>query len=128
MAIQGGKFMPFGTPGGDVQTQAMLQTLLNSGGLGDGRAGGGGGTTLRQLQLPLQRSSRTAEHPGLLRLGGSDGARPPATSWPQLGHKVEWWPDMTWLAGSMGLIVDDRDSGFKSAAADPRRMAFAAGS
>ena len=29
LAIQGRKFMPFGTPGGDVQTQAMLQTLLN---------------------------------------------------------------------------------------------------
>jgi hypothetical protein len=34
---------------------------------------------------------------------------------------------MTWLAGSMGLIVDDRDSGFKNAAADPRRMAYAVG-
>lgn len=32
---------------------------------------------------------------------------------------------MTWLAGSMGLIVEDRDAGFKSA--DPRHMACAAG-
>ena len=30
LAIKGGEhFMPFGTPGGDVQTQAMLQVLLN---------------------------------------------------------------------------------------------------
>jgi gamma-glutamyltranspeptidase/glutathione hydrolase len=30
LAIKGGdQFMPFGTPGGDVQTQAMLQVLLN---------------------------------------------------------------------------------------------------
>jgi len=30
LAIKGGdRFMPFGTPGGDVQTQAMLQVLLN---------------------------------------------------------------------------------------------------
>src|SRR6185437_2556369 len=30
LAIRGGdRFLPFGTPGGDVQTQAMLQVLLN---------------------------------------------------------------------------------------------------
>ena len=30
LAIRGGtEFLPFGTPGGDVQTQAMLQVLLN---------------------------------------------------------------------------------------------------
>jgi gamma-glutamyltranspeptidase/glutathione hydrolase len=125
LAIQGERFMPFGTPGGDVQTQAMLQTLLNLVVWGMGAQEAVEAPRFASYSFPSSFEPH-GEFPGLLRLEGRlDKATGEALS--ALGHKVEWWPDMTWLAGSMGLIVDDRATGFKNAAADPRRMAFAAG-
>jgi gamma-glutamyltranspeptidase/glutathione hydrolase len=125
IAIQGRRFMPFGTPGGDVQTQAMLQTLLNLVVWEMGPQEAVEAPRFASYSFPSSFEPH-AEHPGLLRLEGRM-ERQTGDDLAALGHKVEWWPDMTWLAGSMGLIVDDRDSGFKTAAADPRRMAFAAG-
>ena len=117
LAIQGGKFMPFGTPGGDVQTQAMLQTLLNLVVWGMGAQEAVEAPRFASYSFPSSFEPHP-EYPGLLRLEGRmDKATGDQLA--ALGHKVEWWPDMTWLAGSMGLIVDDRDSGFKNAAADP---------
>jgi gamma-glutamyltranspeptidase/glutathione hydrolase len=126
IAIQGRKFMPFGTPGGDVQTQAMLQTLLNLVVWEMSPQEAVEAPRFASYSFPSSFEPH-GEHPGLLRLEGRM-EQETGDELAALGHKVEWWPDMTWLAGSMGLIVDDRDSGFKSAAADPRRIAFAAGS
>ena len=126
IAIQGRKFMPFGTPGGDVQTQAMLQTLLNLVVWEKSPQEAVEAPRFASYSFPSSFEPH-GEHPGLLRLEGRM-EQETGDELAKLGHKVEWWPDMTWLAGSMGLIVDDRDTGFKSAAADPRRMAFAAGS
>ncbi len=125
LAIQCRKFMPFGTPGGDVQTQAMLQTLLNLVVWGKGPQEAVEAPRFASYSFPSSFEPH-GENPGLLRLEGRI-ERDTGDALAELGHKVEWWPDMTWLAGSMGLIVDDRDTGFKSAAADPRRMAFAVG-
>lgn len=126
IAIQGRKFMPFGTPGGDVQTQAMLQTLLNLVVWEKSPQEAVEAPRFASYSFPSSFEPH-GEHPGLLRLEGRM-EQETGDDLAALGHSVEWWPDMTWLAGSMGLIVDDRDTGFKSAAADPRRMAFAAGS
>ncbi len=126
IAIQGRKFMPFGTPGGDVQTQAMLQTLLNLVVWQKSPQEAVEAPRFASYSFPSSFEPH-GEHPGLLRLEGRM-EQETGDDLAALGHTVEWWPDMTWLAGSMGLIVDDRDTGFKSAAADPRRMAFAAGS
>jgi gamma-glutamyltranspeptidase / glutathione hydrolase len=126
IAVQGRKFMPFGTPGGDVQTQAMLQTLLNLVVWGKGAQEAIEAPRFASYSFPSSFEPH-AEYPGLLRLEGRiDRAAGDVLA--GLGHKVEWWPEWTWLAGSMGLIVDDRETGFKSAAADPRRMAYAVGS
>jgi len=125
IAIRGRQFMPFGTPGGDVQTQAMLQTLLNLVVWGKGAQEAVEAPRFASYSFPSSFEPH-AEQPGLLRLEGRlDKATGETLA--GLGHKVEWWPEWTWLAGSMGLIVDDRDSGFKTAAADPRRMAYAVG-
>ena len=65
-------------------------------------------------------------HPGLLRME----ARIPeetGAALSKLGHRVEWWPEMVWLAGSIGMIDANRDSGLLKAGADPRRMAYALG-
>ena len=53
LAFKGGKvFMPFGTPGGDVQPQAMLQVFLNVNVFGMDRAERDRCAAVRQLQLP----------------------------------------------------------------------------
>ncbi|HZS81601.1 MAG TPA: hypothetical protein VFA50_01925 [Stellaceae bacterium] len=43
------------------------------------------------------------------------------------GHKLEWWPDWVWLAGSVCPILADRERRLLSAGADPRRPSDAAG-
>jgi len=65
-------------------------------------------------------------HPGLLKLE-SRIAESVGDKLGQLGHKIEWWPEMIWLAGSIGMIDANRKTGLLSAGADPRRMAYALG-
>ena len=45
----------------------------------------------------------------------------------KLGHKVEWWPEWTWLAGAVCTIVADKQTGVLKAGADPRRPSYAVG-
>jgi len=45
----------------------------------------------------------------------------------RLGHRIEWWPEMVWLAGSIGMIDAHMGDGLLKAGADPRRMAYALG-
>ncbi len=44
-----------------------------------------------------------------------------------LGHRVEWWPERKYAAGSVTTIQSDLRSGMKWAGADPRRTAYAIG-
>jgi gamma-glutamyltranspeptidase/glutathione hydrolase len=119
-----GGVMPFGTPGGDVQTQAMLQVLLNVLHFG------------MELQ-PAIEAPRVASYsfpssfapfeyfPGRLAVEG----RIPASTREALarrGHEISVWPDWTWLAGSVEAIRTDPATGLIAAGADPRRPAYAA--
>jgi gamma-glutamyltranspeptidase/glutathione hydrolase len=45
----------------------------------------------------------------------------------RLGHRVQRWPAWEPRAGSLGTVVVDAATGFRFGAADPRRMAYAAG-
>ena len=45
----------------------------------------------------------------------------------QLGHKVEWWPERNWLAGSPCMIVHDLARDLRVAGADHRRTSYALG-
>lgn len=118
-----GGVMPFGTPGGDVQTQAMLQVLLNHFHFG------------MDLQEAIE-APRAASYafpssfapydyfPGRLAVE----ARIPAATRDALrsmGHEVTEWPDWTWLAGSVEAVRSDPATGVRSAGADPRRPAYA---
>jgi gamma-glutamyltranspeptidase / glutathione hydrolase len=118
-----GGVMPFGTPGGDVQTQAMLQVMLN----------------IFQHGMEVQdaiEAPRIASHsfpssfapfeyfPGRLSVEARiDGAvrRDLASR----GHEVKDWPEWTWLAGSVEAILTDPVTGLIGAGADPRRPAYA---
>ncbi len=90
-----------------------------------GGAGGSRGAARRVLQLPvLVRAACLSS--GLLKLESridkSTGER-----LARLGHKIDWWPDWTWLAGAVCTIVADEETGVLKGGADPRRPSYACG-
>lgn len=111
--------MPFGSPGNDVQPQAMLQVLLNLTAFGM--------TPQEAVEQPrfatfsYPRSSDPHSYsPGLLNLEGRcEGAV--AAQLKALGHDVEMWPDWEYKAGAVCAIVHDRATGLLEGGSDPRR-------
>jgi gamma-glutamyltranspeptidase / glutathione hydrolase len=126
IAMQPGKMkMPFGTPGGDVQTQAMLQAFLNIHVFGM--------EVQDAVEAPRGASysypgsfEPHAYHPGLLNLE-SRIERSTGEALGRLGHKIGWWPDWTWLAGAVCTVVADLETGVLKGGADPRRPSYAVG-
>jgi gamma-glutamyltranspeptidase/glutathione hydrolase len=126
LAVRDGRFfMPFGTPGGDVQTQAMLQVFLN----------------LFAFDLDPQsavEAPRFASYsfassfephetlPDRLDLEPAIGADVGA-SLSARGHQVAFWSGPVNLAGSVCLASNDTATGLKLAAADFRRTSYAIG-
>lgn len=119
----GGGVMPLGTPGGDVQIQAMLQVILN----------------VLQFGMDLQsaiEAPRVASYsfpssfapfeyfPGRLAI---EARIDPAVraELAARGHAVADWPDWTWLAGSVEAVRSNPATGLVEAGADPRRPAYA---
>jgi gamma-glutamyltranspeptidase/glutathione hydrolase len=118
----GALVMPFGTPGGDVQQQAMLQVLLNT----------------LVFDMPLQdavEAPRVASRsfpdsfwphvfaPGKLEVE----RRVPAATRAALaarGHDVVEWPDWEWRAGAV-CAVRIAEDGARWTGADPRRGSHA---
>ncbi len=126
MVFKHGKpFMPLGTPGGDVQCQAMLQVFLNVALFG----------MSPQAAIEAPRFA-TYSYPGSFephdylpdevrierRLATQVG-----DELAKKGHKVVPWPDWSWRAGGVCAITIDPDSGVLAAGADPRRMSYAIG-
>ena len=92
----------------------------------DGGAGCGRSAARRVLQLSRPRSSRTPIIPDLLNVE-SRIDRSTGEALGRLGHKIEWWPDWTWLAGAVCTIVADHETGVLKGGADPRRPSYAVG-
>jgi gamma-glutamyltranspeptidase / glutathione hydrolase len=114
--------MPFGTPGGDVQAQAMLQALLNVVVFGL--------SPQRAVEAPRFATQSFPDsfwphryHPGRLLL---EARLPDATAeaLSGLGHRVARWGPWEWRAGGVCLVRVD-DAGVRWGAADPRRDAYA---
>jgi gamma-glutamyltranspeptidase/glutathione hydrolase len=118
-----GGVMPFGTPGNDVQPQAMLQVLLNL--LHFGMDPQEAVEAPRVATYAFPSSSSPHDYfPGRLSLEG----RIPAETRAELaamGHGVADWPDWTSVAGCVELVRTDPQAGLIRAAADPRRPAYA---
>ncbi len=126
LAIAGDEvFMPFGTPGSDVQLQAMLQVFLNVFLFGMDP----------QTAVEAPRFATYSFPAAFMPHGYDPGA---AKAEPGLGqdafdalsargHKIAWWEERAWPAGSMCVIHKDLESGVMRVAADPRRSAYAAG-
>jgi gamma-glutamyltranspeptidase/glutathione hydrolase len=124
LVLRDGAFhMAFGTPGGDIQCQAMLQVLLN----------------VREFGLSLQQSVEAprfgtfsfpnsfAPHdytPGRLYLEADIPAET-AAALAALGHDVQRWPRLAWTSGGVCAIRRDPDTGLLHAGADPRRESYA---
>ncbi|MFC3204733.1 gamma-glutamyltransferase family protein [Aquamicrobium soli] len=118
-----GSVIAFGTPGGDVQIQAMLQVFLN----------------LSLFSMDLQAAIEAPrfatysfpssfypyeDRPQLLKL---ESRLDPGLDGDLLnrGHKVERWPDYSWLAGGVCAVVSGKAGYFGGA--DPRRPSYAIG-
>ena len=126
LAIRKNEFaIPFGTPGGDVQVQAMLQCLLN----------------IIEWNMDPQQSVEAprfgsysfpdsfephAYHPGKLMIE-SRFSEDTFTELNRLGHLTEFWPEWTWRAGAVCMIKSDMVTGIQTAGADPRRPTYAVG-
>ncbi len=126
MAFENGKpFMVFGTPGGDVQVQAMAQLLVNV--MVHGLDLQSAIEAPRFVSYSYPSSFAPNPHfPGLLmvesRIGGQVRDELKA-----LGHDVEAWPAMTRKAGSLCAIRIDSETGFLHGGADFRRAGYAMG-
>jgi gamma-glutamyltranspeptidase/glutathione hydrolase len=125
LALRDGElYLAFGTPGGDIQCQSMLQVLVN----------------IAEFGMPVQQAIESPRFgsfnfpnsfsphrylPGRLCLeaGVGDGA---ARGLATLGHDVETWPQFSWQAGAVCAILRDPGTGLLHAGADPRREAYAA--
>ena len=119
------QFMPFGTPGGDVQTQAMLQVLLNVFVYGHDVQSAIEAPRFATYSFPSSFAPFDY-YPGRLALE----ARIPEDVIGDLarrGHEIQRWPDWIWTAGSVCAILADRRRGVLEAGADPRRAAYAIG-
>ena len=125
MVLRDGRaFMAFGTPGGDVQQQAMLQVLLNITAFGM--------PPQQAIEAPrvATRSFPDSFWPHTNSPGRLDVERriAPETreALARLGHVINEWPDYDWRAGAVCAAVVGRD-GARLGGADPRRGAHAIG-
>ena len=126
IALRDGEpFLVFGTPGGDVQPQAMLQAFLNVAVFGMDPQNAVEAPRFVSKSFPDSFSPHDY-FPGQLNLEGripSDTGEALAA----LGHRVEWWPDRTSRAGGVGMVEFDAATGVFHAGADFRRAAYALG-
>lgn len=118
-----GRVIPFGTPGGDVQAQAMAQVLMNL--LVFGMSPQAAVEAPRFASYSFPDSFEPHDfYPGRLHLEAGIGEAVGADLTAR-GHDVTWWPDLTWRAGAVCLI--DSQDGLHAGAADPRRPGYALG-
>jgi gamma-glutamyltranspeptidase / glutathione hydrolase len=127
LAVKDGKpHFTIGTPGGDVQIQAMTQVVANV--LCYGMDVQAAIEAPRFASYSFPSSFAPNEYyPGLLKLEARID-RDTGQALQQLGHDVEWWDEWTWKAGGV-CVVAANDSGESriAAGADPRRSNAAIG-
>ncbi len=126
IAMRNGKpLMAFGSPGGDVQIQAMAQVFLNVLCYGMDIQSAIEAPRFATYSFPSSFSPHDF-HADLLMLENRI-SESTARTLKDLGHRVEWWPDFTWKAGGVCAILRDEDTQVLHAGADPRRAGYALG-
>ncbi|MDB5510874.1 MAG: gamma-glutamyltransferase [Enterovirga sp.] len=126
MAVRRGvSVMPFGTPGGDVQTQAMLQTLLNIEVFGMDLQQAVEAPRFATFSFPSSFEPHGVELDRLAIESLLDPAIGPDLA--ARGHAIQWWQDRNWRAGATCVVRHDLETGIRWAGADPRRPSYAVG-
>src|SRR3972149_5287719 len=98
MAFRGGRlFMPFGTPGGDVQQQAMLQVFLNIAVFGMRPQEAVEAPRIATRSFPDSFWPHPSA-PGVLEVERRIAPETRAAL-AGLGHVVSEWPDLEWWGG-----------------------------
>lgn len=121
---EGRPAIALGTPGGDVQPQAVLQTLLNILEFGMDPQQAVEAPRFVSWSFPNSREPHTY-NAGMLALE----SRIPVGTGEELaarGHKIAWWPERTGRAGAV-CVVRFGPHGLLEAAADFRRAGYALG-
>lgn len=119
-----GRMMPFGSPGGDVQTQAMLQGFLNRVVFGMEPQAATEAPRFATYDFPSSWEPHERQ-PGVLRIEAALHAEV-GDALRTRDHDVQPWPERTWRAGSLSLI-ERGDDGWMAAGSDPRREGQAIG-
>jgi gamma-glutamyltranspeptidase/glutathione hydrolase len=117
--------MVYGTPGGEVQTQAMLQFLMHYLHRGANLQAATEQPRWAGYGVPATEDPHPAT-PGLVYVEEELIARI-GPRLRELGHDPKPWPRQAALAGGICAIRRDARSGVLSGAADPRRMSYAMG-
>lgn len=116
---------PYGTPGLDVQPQAMVQVAVNLIDFGLDPQAAVEAPRVASYSFPSS-SHPHGYSPGLVMAE----ARIPDDVLKELarrGHNIQKWPDFSPRAGSVCLAFVDHEHGCVVGAADPRRNAYAMG-
>lgn len=116
--------MPIGSPGGDSQTQANVQVILNMFIFGMDPQSAIEAPRFITYSHPDSFEPHKA-FPGRLCLEGriSDDA---ALALSKMGHQIIMWPERLWRAGGVCTVRHDIERGTLEAGADPRRAASSA--
>ncbi|MGE5097636.1 MAG: gamma-glutamyltransferase family protein [Betaproteobacteria bacterium] len=124
LVTRGGEaFMALGTPGGDVQMQAMLQVFMN----------------VVEFAMPLQRAiemprvwsmnfpNSFAPHDYIAGALCVEGGIPQTTidGLAAFGHRIQKWERFPPAGGGICSVMRDAESGLMHAGADPRRECYA---
>ena len=126
MAMRKGEFlMPFGSPGGDLQPQGMLQALVNHQVFGMDIQEAVEAPRFVTRNFPDSFEPHTY-YPGRLDLEQAIG-QPTGDALGAIGHKVNWLPDLSLKTASVCAVSADLKSGKLYGAADPRRTGRAMG-
>lgn len=124
LALRDGELaMAWGTPGGDVQCQAMLQVFLNATQFGMSMQRAIEAPRMATFNFPDSFAPH-AYYPGRLCVEQRIAPDTIATL-RGLGYDVELWSDIAFPAGAVCAIIRDAKSGLLHAGADPRRAAYA---
>jgi gamma-glutamyltranspeptidase/glutathione hydrolase len=119
-----GGVVAFGTPGGDVQLQALLQVWINIEIFGMAPQAAVEAPRFASYSFPDSFEPHN-KFPGRLNVEKRFGSEK-MEALNALGHAVTAWPDFAWRAGAV-CYARRSPSGVVEAAADPRRPCYALG-
>ncbi|MCC6271438.1 MAG: gamma-glutamyltransferase, partial [Microbacteriaceae bacterium] len=124
LALRDGKFyMAFGTPGGDMQTQAMLQVFLNINEFGFQPQQAVEAPRFGTFNFPNSFAPHDYR-PGRLCIE-TRISQPTMEALREFGYDVEQWEAAVTIAGAVCAIRRDPVTGLLQACADPRRESHA---